>query len=243
MKSSQDNISKIESVSTIIVNIGTILSWLLTIFTAYVLTTQTQPISLPGILELNASYKLLFLTSIFLGYLQVLKRSWENQKRTAKEIEGSFASYIYGSVIKFKRPLVFIGFLIILSIIAIVIYTEVIGLGIAFILLGISALITIFLVDDGKNAEKIKWRYDDEFRKRWLKRVKKQLYQNGYTHTADFVNLSAQIDEINWAIKLYFDYYEFDQDLIFNQRYLKDGFDSYEVCEIRFPHIASQIND
>jgi hypothetical protein len=243
MKRDRDNLGKVESVSTIIVNFGTILSWLLTIFTAYVLTSQPQPISLPGVIELNAGYKLLFLTSVFLGYLQLLKRSWESQARHGKDVEGSFGSYIYGSVIKFKRPLVFIGFLIILSIIIMVIFTEVIVLAILSILLLIIILVTMFITGWQENIEKVKRRYDDEFRKRWLKRIKKQLYQNGFTHTGDFLALSEGIDEINWAIKLYFSYYEFEQNLTFNQRFLRNGLKTYEVCEVRFPHIASQIDE
>src|SRR3990172_8900161 len=106
MKRTHDNIDKVESFSTIIVNIGTILSWVFTFFTAFVLTSQPQPISLPGIFELGGSYKLIFLSSIFLAYIQLLKRGWENQKRSAKDVEGTFGSYLYGSTIKLKRPLV-----------------------------------------------------------------------------------------------------------------------------------------
>ena len=242
MDNKKDNIARIESVSTIIVNIGTIASWVLTIFTAFVLTSQPQPISLPGVLELNAAYKLLFLVSIFLGYLQILKRNWETQKRTAKEIEASFGSYIYGSVIKLKRPVVFIGFLIILSIIIIVIFTEVIGLGIAIIIVGLITL-GLFIFSDEEYPEKVKRRYDDEFRKRWLKRIKKELYENGRITTIDFQNLPMGFDEINWAIKLYFEIYEFEQDLIFSERFIEKNFTKYEICEVRFRHVKSILDD
>lgn len=242
MENKKDNIARIESISTIIVNIGTIVSWALTIFTAYVLTSQPQPISLPGVLELNTAYKLLFLVSAFLGYLQLLKRNWENQKRSSKEVESNFASYLYGGVIKLKRPLVFIGFLIILSIIAIVIFTELIGLGVAIIIIGIATAATIFFSNE-PYAERIKWRYDDEFRKRWLKRIKKQLYDDGYATTVDFQNLPMGYDEINWAIKLYFEIYEFEQDLILSQRFIEKKYRQYEICEVRFRHVKSRLDD
>lgn len=109
----QDEIGKIESVSTIIVNIGTIMSWLFAAVTAFALISQPQPIEPLGILKFNVWYKFLFLVSVFLGYIQLLRKSWENKKRRASRssIEGNFGSFLYGSVVKLKRPLVLIGFL------------------------------------------------------------------------------------------------------------------------------------
>jgi hypothetical protein len=137
--------SDVESVSTIIVNIGTILYWVLSAVTAVILNLQPQPIILPGFFELGPVYKLIFYTSVFLGYIQLLKKSWENQKRRGKDVEGTFGSYLFGSAIKLKRPLVFIGFLIILGIISVFMFTELAGLAIMIAFLGGSILLTFFL--------------------------------------------------------------------------------------------------
>ena len=226
---------KIETLSTIIVNIGTIVSWGLTAFTAFVLTSQPQPIALPGFIELNAWYKLLFFTSILLGYIQVLKTSWEGQKRTTKgNIEGSFGSYLFGSIVKFKRPLIFIGFLIILTLIGTIVFTEIIGLGVAIIFVLFFSSFAFFSLD-GWSATKRQ--FDDDFRKRWLKRIKNQLYENGCTTTLDFVNLPLERDEINWALQMYFNYYEFEQDLVFTQRFFTP--DYILIYEIRFKNVPS----
>jgi len=248
MKRSDDNLGKVESVSTIIVNfgqlvlwLGQILWWVFSFFTAFVLTSQHQQISLPGIVELNSWYKLVFLLSLLLGYIQLLKTSWENQKRRGKDSEGNFGSYVYGSTIKGKRPLVLIGFIALLGIIGVLVFTELIGLGIAMMFAAIiGGFLFIFL--DGPTA--VKQHYDDDFRKRWLKRVKNKLYDDGCTYTLHFRNLpNADADEINWAIKLYFDLHEFEQDLIFSEKTITRKFRDYELCEIRFEHVPSQISD
>jgi hypothetical protein len=240
MKQEQGNISKIESVTTVIVNIGTIISWLLTFFTAYVLTSQPQPVTLPGILELNATYKLIFLVSILLGYIQLLRRSWQSQKKSAKDVEETFGNYIYGSVIKLKRPLVLIGFMVILPIIFTVIFTEIIWLAGIIFLFGVVFLLIFFSVNGWVF---VKREFDDDIRKRWLKRIKNQLFKNGYVHTTDFTNLPVELGEINWAIKLYFQIYEFQQDLTYRQKYIKHNFEKYKICEIRFNHVPSQLDE
>lgn len=240
MENKKDSIDKIESISTVIVNIGTLISWGLTIFTAFVLTSQPQPISLPGFIELNAPYKLLLITSVFFGYIQLLRRQWGIQKRKAKDVEGSFGSYLFGSIIKFKRPLILIGFLIIFTIAGTIIFTEMIGLGITIVLLGISTVVTFFVVG---GWEETKRKFDDEFRKKWIKRVRNQLYESGCTHTLDFTNLPVRSSEINWAIEMYFDMYEFVQDLIFTQRHIEKGISTYRLCEIRFKHVPSRLNE
>jgi hypothetical protein len=240
MKRDDNSIGKLESFSTIIVNIGTIAWWIFSLFTAFVLTSQPQPISLPGVLELGAPYKLIFLISIFLGYIHLLKRIWENQKRNAKDVEGSFGSYLYGSTIKLKRPSVLIGFVSILSIIAVLIFTEILVLAFILVFAVVVGVLSFFAIE-GWNV--MKRGYDDEYRKRWLKRVKNQLHQEGVAHTAHFVDLpSTTTDEINWAINLYFDLYEFEQDLIFSEKTIRKGLDTHELSEIRFEHIPSRIN-
>ncbi len=233
-----DRIDRAESISNIVVNVGTMISWLLTIFTAFVLTAQPKPVSLPGILELNTPYKLLFLTSVFLGYVQLLRRGWEKQIRTAKDIEGSFGSYVYGSVIKFKRPLVVIGFLIILGIGAIVMFTEISWLGPA---VGIGSIFAVPAFFAFEGPQYLKRHYDDEYRKRWLRRIRTRLYEHGCTVTTDFQDLPTSDGEINWALKLYFDRYEFEQGLVFSEKSTEQGPETSPICEIRFGHVASRL--
>lgn len=237
MKNNQENLGKVESLSTIIVNIGTIVSWAFSLFTFFVLAWQPEPISLPGILELSASYKILFLVSIFLAYIHLLRRFWEKAKRTHNEIEGSFSSFLYGSVIKFKRPLVFVGFFIILGEILIVFFETNIFFGGLVSFFGFSGILTAIL--DGNFQERARKKYDDDFRRRWLKRVKEQLHKDGYACTINFLNLVEEIDEINWAIRTYFDIYEFEKDLTFTLENIVRDNQTIEICEVRFKHVES----
>jgi hypothetical protein len=240
MKRSDDNIGNVESITTIIVNIGTIAWWIFSIFTAFVLTSQPQPITLPGFLELGPRYKLVFLLSILLGYIQLLKRSWEQQKRRGKDIEGSLGGYIYCSTVKGKRPLVLIGFLSILGVVFALVFTEIIPLAVILVFVVPTTVIMFFLYDGWTT---VKRNYDDDYRKRWLKRIRNQLYQDGSTNTFDFLNLpDSTISEINWAITLYFELHEFDKDLIFDEGAVERNNRRYNVCEIRFKHVSSSFS-
>ncbi len=241
MKNSRENLSNVESVTTIFVNIGTIISWAFSIFTFFVLVWQPQPITLPGVLELSAPYKFIFLISIFLGYLQLLRRLWERSKRTHNETEASFGSYIYGSVIKFKRPIVFIGFLIIFEVMLIVLFEANPFLAVILSFVGFIGFVYA-LLEREEISEKAKKKYDDEYRKRWLKRIQALLYQDGFAHTVNFINLEYNIEDINWAIRIYFDVYEFEKDLTFGLQYIERNYQTYEICEIRFKHVESQLS-
>ncbi|MBX3037052.1 MAG: hypothetical protein KF758_09070 [Anaerolineales bacterium] len=242
MTQNKQELERVESITTIVVNIGTIISWLFSLFTFFVLAVQPEPISLKGLFELNWAYKILFLSSIFLAYIQVLRRFWLNSRKSSKETEGTFGAYLFSSLIKFKRPLVLLGFFIIVGVTTIIIFET--DIFFASMLCVFSLFGTIFLFTEGKEIlEKIKRQFDDDFRKKWLKRVKKQLHQDGYAHTANFINLPHDMEEINWAIKTYFELYEFEQDLVFSQKYIKKSYETYEVCEIRFEHVKSQLSD
>jgi len=242
MKKDRNNLDHIETVSTIVVNIGTIISWLFSIFTFFVLVSQPKPISLPGILELSISYKVLFLTSIFLGYIQLLMRFWENSKKTKSHVEGSLGGYLYTSIVKFKRPLVVLGFVIILGILMIVLFEANVWVtSIACCFSGFIGFSIVFgvLQEYPQLLKQVIRKYDDDIRRTWLKRVKNQLYKDGYAHTDNFLNLSDDFNEINWAIKTYFSNYEFEQDLIFSQQSIEKDSYTYEICEIRFKHVPS----
>jgi hypothetical protein len=231
--------SDVESVSTIIVNIGTIIYWVLSAVTAVVLNLQPQPIVLPGFFELGAAYKLIFYVSLFLGYIQLLKKNWETSKRRGKDVEGTFGSYLFGSVFKFKRPIVFIGFITILGIIGVFLFAELSILAFFIALFGFAAIVS-FLVNGGWND--LVQRYDDDFRKRWLKRVRNRLYENGHANTSDFLDLpDTEVSEIEWAITTYFRIYEFEQDLLFREKFYREGTETIRVFEIRFKHVLSHL--
>jgi len=237
MKHSEDRISKIESVTTIIVNFGTIAAWLFSFFTVIVLNIQPQPISLPGVVTLGAGYKLLFLVSIFLAYFQLLKRSWEQQKRHGKDVEGTFGSYIYGSTIKGKRPLVSIGFVALLGIILGLIFTQIIWFA---IILCFGFLVGGAALSDADLRADIKRHFDDEYRKRWLRRIRDQLHTDGRSHSGNFMTLpDVTLDEINWAIKMYFEMYEFEQRLAIDDDTVEHNSLHYTIYELRFRHVPS----
>jgi hypothetical protein len=242
MKNNKNSLDTFETVSTIIVNLGTIASWLITLFTAFVLTTQSKPVSIPGFIELGAPYKVIFLLTIFLSYIQVLRRNWIIAKRSISEIERTFGSYLYNSVIKFKRPLVVIGFFIIFGIFTVVIFEAYVVFASVLYFIGGIVLLFYLTADEAKEYRQgLKRKYDDEFQNRWLKRIKKRLYENGFVYTGDFLDMPVDLEEINWALQTYFHYYEFEQDLIFSQRFYEENYNSYQLCELRFRHIPSKL--
>jgi hypothetical protein len=232
--------SDVESVSTIIVNIVTILYWILSAITALVLNLQPRPIVVPGFFELGTTYKFVFYLSLFFGYIHLLRRSWETQKRRGKDVEGTFAGYLFGSVIRLKRPIVLIGFLVVLGLIGAFVGAELPLLLLIIAIVGFALTMTFFI--EGSGWEGLKRRFDDDYRKHWLKRVRNKLYENGSTNTLDFLNLpSSDTDEIEWALNLYFQLYEFEQGLIFRERSYERGLRRVTVREIRFKHVPSHL--
>lgn len=244
MKSDLGKLEKVESVSTIIVNIGTIISWIFSVITFFVLASQPEPVTIPGLLELSTSYKILFIISILFGYIQLLRRSWENHRKSGNETEGNFSNYLYGSVIKFKRPLVVLGFVFILGTLFIILLDANAWVtAIACCLVGLFGGGGVFAIvsESPYILKRISRRYDYEIRRKWLLRVRNQLHKDGYAHTGNFANLSDDLIEINWAIKMYFDVNEFEQDLVFSQQTIEKDSSVFEVCEIRFKHVASHL--
>lgn len=128
----------------------------------------------------------------------------------------------------------------------VLVFTEILWLGILGGILGFATLMTFFSEAVPKDLQQnLQRRYDDEYRKRWLKRVRIRLYQQGVASTADFAGLPVELDEINWAIRLYFQIYEFEKNLIYDQKYLENPdkyLAKYKICEIRFMNVASQLD-
>lgn len=238
MKNRDEGLNKFETVTTIIVNIGTIISWVITFITALTLIAQPQPITIPGFFELGKPYILIFLICILFGYLQLLRHFWRRSRFKKKETESSFASYLFMSVIKFKNPFVLVGFAIVFISIG---QVEPIGLAVvsmSLLLVGAVALLETY--QPGANVSPTTmffWGLDDEFSKRWLKRVRNQLYGGGYVFTSDFTNLNCGAIQINWAIENYFNRYEFEQDLILT----KLGYSGHYFLELRFNHLPTRL--
>ncbi|MCL4275410.1 MAG: hypothetical protein KJZ77_16175 [Anaerolineales bacterium] len=243
MKSKDETLGKFETITTIIVNLGTIISWVITFITAFALMVQPTPISLPGFFELGKPYKLIFLISILFGYLQLLRRFWRNSKMTKADSENNFSSYLYGSIFKLKRPFVIIGFAVIfIQLYQVEPTTTSIFLAISLLTCGIIAY-AMFDEDSPADIKKVVWQIDDEFNKRWIKRVKSQLHDKGYAFTSDFSNLGIDLDEVNWAIEFYFNRYEFEQDLILTKRWYKEQFEEKLFLELRYNHLPTRLKD
>lgn len=241
MKSREEDLNRVEAVTTIIVNIGTIISWIITLVTALTLIAQPQPIVIPGIFELGKPYTIAFLISVLFGYIQVLRHFWRRSGFTKTETENGFGSYLYMSIVKFKRPFVLIGFALILITIA---QVEPVGFGIVSAITLIISFGVIMAGFEGSSDNPIRkffWKLDDEFSKRWLKRVKNQLYDCGYVFTSDFANLDIDENQINWAIENYFNRYEFEQDLVLTKRSYRKLLEDHQFLELRFAHLPTRL--
>lgn len=237
MKNRDEGLSKVESITTIIVNVGTIVSWVITLITAVTLIAQPQPIVIPGVFELGKPYALTFLVSVLFGYLQVLRNFWHRSRLTNSEAESSFGSYLYASIVKFKRPFILVGFAFILIPLG---QLEPVGVSVVliiFFLIGGTYLLYLRL----EKPEKFRWTLDDEFSKRWLKRVRNQLHDYGYVFTSDFNNLNIYEDEVNFAIENYFHRYEFEQGLVLTKHSYKRLFEDHYFLELRFDHLPTRL--
>lgn len=241
MKNRDEDLNRVETVTTIVVNIGTIISWVITLITALTLIAQPQPIVIPGVFELGKPYTIIFLISVLFGYIQVLRHFWRRSGFTKTEAENGFASYLYMSIVKFRRPFVLVGFALILIAIA---QVEPVGFGIiSFVtfIVGFSVIMTGFTDSSDNPIRKFFWKLDDELSKRWLKRVKNQLYDCGYVFTSDFANLDIDEHQINWAIENYFNRYEFEQDLVLTKRSHTKLLQDYHFLELRFAHLPTRL--
>ena len=230
-----DTIEKTATWTTIVANVISIGSWLFSFFTAVALNVQPEPVSLLGVVEINGYYKLLFLVGIFLGYIHLLRVLW----RSGKNVENSLGSFIYNSVINLKRPLVAAGFFLLIGTFEIVIFTETPELAAVETLLLLFALFFGGLVLFGEDFQGwifIRLRYDPGHRQKWMKRIRKRLHEQGYVQTKDFTGMGFSDKEINWALKLYFEIYEFQQDLALNCYKRASGIFIYtrEICELGF---------
>jgi hypothetical protein len=241
MKNRDEDLNRVETVTTIVVNIGTIISWIITLITALTLIAQPRPIVIPGILELGKPYAITFLISVLFGYIQLLRHFWRRSGFTKTETENGFASYMYMSIVKFKRPFVLLGFAPILIALA---QVEPVGFGFISFLTIIISLSVVFagFEDSSDNPfRNFVWKLDDEFYKRWLKRVKNQLYDCGYVFTTDFANLDIDENQINWAIENYFNRHEFEQDLVLTKRSYRKLLEDHQFLELRFAHLPTRL--
>jgi hypothetical protein len=240
MKDRNDELGKFETITTIVVNLGTIISWTITLVTALVLIAQPQPIVINGLFELGKPYTVTFLISVLFGYIQLLRHFWRRSRFQKSDTESSFGSYLYTSIAKFRRPIELIGFVIIFIAIF---QVEPVGFFVILIIgfvFGLAAILSL-AEDSPVTLKKVIWRLDDEFRKKWLKRIRNQLYDSGYVFTSDFNNFEIDLSVINWAIESYFDQYEFEQDLIFTRHSYTELLESKNFLELRFDHLPTRI--
>ena len=100
----------------------------------------------------------------------------------------------------------------------------------------ISFVFSVFIDDGYLIWQRFFWGLDDELYKRWAKRIKKLLYNNGYVFTSDFDHLGVEQDKVNWAIETYFNRHEFEQDLVLS-KYL-EGEDFFEL---RFDNLPTRL--
>lgn len=239
MKNQEEGLNTVESITTVIVNLGTIVSWIFTLFTALTLFAQPQPVSIAGLAKLGKGYIIIFLISVLFGYIHLLDYFWRQSRLKNSGVEYSFASFLYGSIVKFRRPLVLVGFA---AVFISIYYAEPIVFIVLTILIviGLVAFVSTSLKGDSFT---IFWQLDDNVYRQWMKRIKTQLNGSGYAFTSDFESLGSR-DKINWAIEVYFNNHEFEQGLILSRhisRSIWGTLSTLEFLEIRFSHLPTRL--
>jgi hypothetical protein len=240
-KKRQESLSFAATLIGLVVDLREIIIWLLpvilSLITGITLISQPTPPQVPGFnLKLGAWYQLVLLLSGGLAYLHLLRRTWVNSKSEDDPLSESFKEFFWLDLFRFKRPLllipIFLFFVIWLGIgISPFFYgsneESFVGFMILILLFfALTALIVDFYSSVQITDEIRKWDNDIELKKRWIKRIKYHLQQHGIVTTMDFdnnVGLDATSvkdnEQINWALKMYFLEYEFEQDLTLSDWY------------------------
>ncbi len=228
---SEDSDKKLNRVSIIfelIVNVGTIASWILGLFSAFVLTTQPSPIALPGInFPLSASYQFVLWISALLAYMHFLRRYWE-KNQSSQKFSDSFGAYIFRDLLHLKQPLLLTPFILAIAIgiqIAIkgasnnepLITTLYVIIGaVTFFVVVMSQVI---ILSDGVSDDKVyeEWNKSERLKERWINRIRKKLEVQESVNTEDFITLPLPPrwadKHINWALEMYFYKFEMEENL------------------------------
>lgn len=224
-KTSDKKLGRFSTILEIITNLGQIASWILGIGSAYILNIQKTPIAIPGIdITLDLGFQFALLISVMLGYIHFLQDYWEKNIEKQK-LSDSFTDFCFWDLPRLRKPLLLIPIVIAF---AIFIQVSIKSYWLLGIFLSILILLGYFVfqkfnyhLSPSRNHEKLmsEWRNSNEWFEKWSKRIKGQLTRNIGVRESDLYESGIRYSdearlEILFALNLYFEKYEFEDDLI-----------------------------
>jgi len=224
-KDTDKKLGRFSTILEIITNLGQILTWVLGVGSAYVLNIQTKPIVVPGIdITLDLGFQFALLISAMLGYVHFLQKFWEKNKE-GLHLSYSFLDFSFWDLPRLKQPLLLIPIVIGLAIsiqVSIKSYWLLSILGVILILIsGFIYYRFSYHLSPQRRYEALYnlWEDDPEWFERWSKRITKQMDLYIGVRVRDLReagNSYSQEDtlEINYALRKYFEKFEFEEDLV-----------------------------
>lgn len=229
-----------EHIATIlgfIVDGATVLSWILSFIAAIALSSQPQTPSLPGVnIELGPWYQLVLLLSSAFAYVHFLRRQWIKDNTADDPLSDTFQSFLFRDLPALKRPLLIIPIILF--------YALWFGIGVnvladgnvksgfpILVIGGTALLLSLVLIVGIRQLDVIydhqnDWDNNNDLQSKWIERIDRKIQEFGSVDTEMFENtvglsLTSVIDveQINWAIQMYFGLYEFEQNLELSEEY------------------------
>lgn len=230
----QNNFSRVSTILGFIVDSATVASWVLSLVSTIALASQPETPQLPGVnAELGAWYQLVLLWSGLFAYIHFLRRRWAKDDSLIDPLSDSFSDFLCYDLPELKRPSFLIPFILFFALwIEIAFSAEKGSITVLFLILllvfisGFGAWRAQVQTQDELYDRRMDWNEDTDLQERWIKRIERTLHERGYVTTEMFednvgLNLTSLVDrrQINWALKMYFDLYEFEQDLMLSEKF------------------------
>lgn len=225
----KDTDKKLNRVSTIIeiaTNLGTIVSWLLGIVSAYALNIQKFPVVIPGInFTLDIGFQFSLVVSAVLAYIHFLMSHW-NKHKGSKGFSDGFFEFVFWDLPNLKQPLLLIPFVFTIAICIQLSLNSILVAIISILFLGAIIFILYFVFSyhfsPERRYEKLPgvWEQDDNLKSRWEERIRRELIEHQWrVRTSNFYDsgfIKGEEDklQIEWALRKYFEKFELEQFLI-----------------------------
>ncbi len=223
-------LNRAASVTDIIANIIHIVTWLFSLIAGYALVSQDEPIRLPGTnFYLDADYQFALLVCALIVYLHFLQLRWKRDKES-KGYSSKFYIFVLRDIPSGKNWLYLIPFVFYF-----VLWARIADLalnqGMTFIPVAIVLLVIVIIAtylnvalhgwnDSSEPAKDLRteWNLDNELKGKWVRRIRNKLQEKDKVSTEDFmdIGMSSKYEsqlQTNWAFEMYFNQFEFEEDL------------------------------
>jgi len=227
MKSVTDKkLNRFSTITEIIVNVGTIGSWVLGLGSAYVLNIQKSPVVVPGInFVLDENFQFALVVCAFLAYIHFLQIYWE-RNREKLHLSNIFLDFIFWDLARLKQPLLLIP-IVMASAISLQVLTYSYWQQCVIAPLLFAGLLIFFYrlrynLSPQRQYEQLldQWADDQDWKDMWNRRIKAKIEKYGSVTAGDFSEVGSNLKkgkhllEIEAALAYYFQRNEFEQDLI-----------------------------